>query len=140
MEHRKHAQTQIEQYRKDLKPENLDGIATITHDFKQNIPIFHRKREVSLIFRKLSARTCLNFSIHTKNKIWIFDFISNCASHTAYFASQAFEYLLNYEPLIKHLKSLNVTKLKFWSDNGSHLKCQFWFYTSLVHALNKLSF
>ena len=91
----------------------------IVMDFKENIKLGPRPREVSSDYYSNSQRTILCMLVITRNHNFnYFDFISEDLTHDASFVINCLNKLFTLD----EFKNLNITSLSIWSDGGKHFR------------------
>ena len=109
-----------------------DNDALIVGDFKQNIIVGHCPEESHYVFRNLSQRQCLNFTIFTKYEVHRINYISDYLAHTALFAKQCLRHLFDTTIISNYIHNNCMQNIHFWFDNGPHFKTNKFMYYPLV--------
>lgn len=104
----------------------IPGTALLMYDFKENVSLGVGPRELGQSWYSKERRTIFGLVVLTKtpegqvHKLH-FNVVSSCLSHDAIFVSRVLSDLF----ISNEWKSLNISHLSIWSDNGPHFRNKF---------------
>ena len=109
-----------------------DKDMVIVGDTKQNIIVCHCPEESHYVFRHLTQRQCLNFTIFTKHELYRFNYISDYLTHSAIFAKQCLRHLFDQTIMQNYIQNNAVDDINFWFDNGRQFRANKFCYYPLI--------
>eukprot|EP01084_Bolivina_argentea_P038967 72020_1 len=93
---------------------------TMTTDYKQKIPIGHKKNEPSWVFHELKLRNCLAIVFSFAGEKVIFDVITNITNQTSLLSKCILNFVMNHPVIISKFNSKQIEKINSWFDVGTH--------------------
>ncbi len=91
-------------------------------DYKEKIPVGHKKNEENYVFRSLNLRNCLGIILDFEDEEIVFDVITNITNQTGLLSKCILSEVINHPIVSEKFKSMGITEFDLWCDAGTHFK------------------
>ena len=91
-------------------------------DYKEKIPVGHKKNEQNWVFRNLRLANCLGVIMYFNDETFVFDVVSNITNQTGLLSKCMINYVLHHPAVTAKCKQLGIIKIDNWFDCGGHFR------------------